>query len=246
MNRQAIQKEDIVWVVAPHADDEILGCGGLLSMSQAVGARTYVLYLTVSGFTPMNGGSSSNLDSRMKEVEAVAKSLNITGYDILFKGEEKHLRLDTVPLADLVNWLERTSAFPSSQIKPTMILLPSPKHNHQDHKAAYEAGLSLVRTNPSFEGDKLCVMAYEVPGTGQTGLPAFQPNVYFELSQDTLERKCSLFSLYESQMSEKPKLRSLHAIRTVAQFRGLDAGYEFAEAYELLRAKFRTGGIDVR
>ncbi len=215
-------------------------------MSQAIGAKTYVLYLTVSGFTPMNGGLSSNLDSRMKEVEAVTKALNVTGYDILFKGEEKHLRLDTTPLADLVDWLERTSAFSSSQIKPTWILLPSPKHNHQDHRVAYEAGLSLVRTNPLLERDRIQVMSYEVPGTGQTGLPAFQPNVYFELSQDALERKCSLFSLYGSQVSEKPKLRSLHAIRTVAQFRGLEAGYEFAEAYELLRAKFRVGGKDVR
>lgn len=239
-----ITENDVIWIVAPHADDEILAAGGLLSIASQAGARIFILYVTVSGFEVIRGGCNSVLDSRMQEVRAVTDTLSIVGYDILFKGAEKHLKLDTVPLATLIGWMETQSTCSLCDVKPTIILLPSVKHNHQDHRAVYEAGMSVTRSNPDIERDKLCVMAYEIPGTGQLGGAGFEATVYLELNEDMIQAKCRLFEQYASQVAKKPGLRSIHAIRTLAQYRGLECGCEYAEAYELLKLKFKHSGVD--
>jgi LmbE family N-acetylglucosaminyl deacetylase len=234
-----LTSSDVVWIVAPHADDEILGAGGLLLQAHEVGAAIFVLYVTVSGYGVVRGGANADLESRMKEVEAVTGMLGVDEYDILFKGEERHLKLDTVPVATLIDWLERGSTFGATQVKPTVALLPSRKHNHQDHRAVHEAGISVFRSNPTNEKQRLAVLAYEVPGTGQLGLEGFDPNVYLELNADDLRQKCLLYEKYASQVSQKPGLRSLHAIEILAQYRGFEAGCDFAEAFELLRLRVR-------
>jgi len=234
-----LNSDDIVWIVAPHADDEILGAGGLLLQAQEIGAQIYVLFVTVSGFKTVRGGATVDFETRHQEVLSITKSLSVSGYDILYQGEEKHLKLDTLPTATLVEWLESKSQFGLAHIKPTLVLLPSPKHNHQDHRAVYQAGLSVLRTNPNNEKHRQCTLAYEIPGTGQLGLSGFDPTFYLELSKENVEKKCELFSLYASQVSEEPSLRSLHAIKTLAQYRGMECGYHYAESYELLRYKNR-------
>jgi N-acetylglucosamine malate deacetylase 1 len=233
--------EDVVWVVAPHADDEILGAGGLLLQAKRAGAQIHILYVTVSGFKTVRGGADTDSKTRRQEVRSVTNSLEVAAYDILYQGEEQHLKLDTLPLADLVEWLERTSACALAQVRPTVALLPSPKHNHQDHRAVYRAGLAALRSNPANERHRQCALAYEIPGSGQLGLPGFDPNVYLELTASEVEEKCGLFSHYVSQVSSGPSLRSPYAIKTLAQYRGLECGYTGAEAFELLRLKVRHG-----
>ena len=38
-------------VIAPHADDEVLGCGGLISKVKKAGGKVYVLIFNI-GFLP--------------------------------------------------------------------------------------------------------------------------------------------------------------------------------------------------
>ncbi len=234
-----LTRDDVIWIVAPHADDEILGAGGLLVQAHQAGAEIYVLYVTVAGFETVRGGMSVGFKARLQEVEAVTGSLSVAGYDILYEKGENHLELDTLPTVTLVDWLERGSKFGLARVKPTVVLLPSFKHNHQDHRAVYEAGLAVLRSNPVCERHRQCVLAYEIPGTGQLGLPGFDPTVYLELTADDLEKKCDLFARYVSQVLEEPGLRSPYAIKTLAQYRGLEGGYSRAEAFELLRLKVR-------
>jgi N-acetylglucosamine malate deacetylase 1 len=37
-------------VIAPHADDDVLGCGGLMAKLAARGAQVHVVFMTVDGF----------------------------------------------------------------------------------------------------------------------------------------------------------------------------------------------------
>lgn len=237
--RQFITPEDRILLIAPHADDEVLGAGGLLSVAKEIGAKVYVLYVTLSGYTPTRGGSASDVDSRGKELESAVNALGLDGYDVLYKGEKYHLKLDSIPILEIVRWLELESNVSVSKVKPTILLIPSGKHNHQDHRVVYDAGLSIVRTNHSYEDGKYCCMTYEIPGVGQAGLPTFDPSFYLEMDESMIDRKCKLFSLYSSQVAVKPHLRSLHSIKSLAQYRGIEAGYEYAEAFELLRMKYR-------
>ncbi len=43
---EAIKKNDRVLILAPHPDDEAIGCAGLIQQAVAIGARVRVAYMT--------------------------------------------------------------------------------------------------------------------------------------------------------------------------------------------------------
>jgi LmbE family N-acetylglucosaminyl deacetylase len=230
-----LSASDRICVIAPHADDEILGAGGLLIAAQRAGIPSYVQFATVSGFSVLRGGTDSTLEQRTREVESVMNALAVTGYDVCFRGPEHHLRLDAVPQHTLLTWMESVSPCSLRRVRPTVVAIPSEKHNHQDHRALHDACIAMVRTDSATVDGSLAVLAYEIPGTGQTGLAAFKPTLYIRMDPIHVERKCELFTLYASQVSSGCQMRTAEAIRALARYRGMEAGYEFAEAYELLR-----------
>jgi LmbE family N-acetylglucosaminyl deacetylase len=62
-----------VLVLAPHADDEIVGCGGLLAQLLAAGAAVTVFYLTdSSGGTEAIDDRPASRSRRRSEAESVA------------------------------------------------------------------------------------------------------------------------------------------------------------------------------
>ena len=220
-----------ILVVAPHADDEALGAGGLLGLASGMGARIHVQYVTVSGFAPQRGGSGVGTSQRMAEVGAVAARLNLASYDVLFEGEQHHLRLDACPVHDLLSWMESGSACSLTAVDPDVVLIPSGKHNHQDHRAVHQACMGLARARVG--GKPRLFIEYEIPTSCCPGTPAFDPRVYVRLDEDLMRFKKDVFSLYASQVCEPPGLRSLYAVETLARLRGLECGAEFAEAFEL-------------
>jgi N-acetylglucosamine malate deacetylase 1 len=239
-SQELFTKDDVVWLVSPHADDELLGAGGILHTAKQAGARIYILYVVVSGFRVANGGSDSYLHERLVEIQNVIEALDVNGTDVLYTGSEYHLKLDVYPKYEILKWLEEQSEYSFNNVLPNIVLIPSEKHNHQDHRLVYEACLSLVRNRMENTRKISWVLSYEIPGTGQVGLPGFKPNLFIKLSEETLAKKCELFKIYKSQVAKPPSLRSVHAIKTLAQYRGMEAGWSYAEAYEVLRVKFNS------
>ena len=62
-------------VVAPHPDDERLGCGGTLLRRKAEGAR--LGWLVVTGISQETGWSSSQVQQREEEIAQVASRLGV-------------------------------------------------------------------------------------------------------------------------------------------------------------------------
>jgi N-acetylglucosamine malate deacetylase 1 len=238
MELNNILKGTKVVIIAPHADDEILGCGGLISKATALDLEIYILLGTLAGFKSLNGGFDSDHQQRRCEFESVMKSGYIKDYDIFDCDGTYHMKLDTIPISKLINWMEKDSKLGLHKLKPDIILIPSGQHSHQDHQAIYESCIAVLRTNPAFP--ILLSAEYEIPCTGQTGIPAFDPDLYIELTPKQLQNKTSLFSLYKSQVAKKPCGRSLEAIKIVAAMRGLESGHEFAEAFKILRVNLEA------
>lgn len=224
-----------IWIVTPHADDEILGCGGLLSRIRDAGSKTVVLCVSLAGQQLREGGVPPSHAERRREFEQVMREAGVTAWDILFANGEHHLQLDQVPINRLINWLENDSACSLTATDPQIILLPAANHSNQDHRRVHEAMISVLRTRPRQLGLPRLALEYEIPCTGSTGLPPFRPNYYVNLPKEHLAEKCRLFSLYASQVAPSPHPRSTHAIETLAAFRGMEAGVDYAEAYRLLR-----------
>jgi LmbE family N-acetylglucosaminyl deacetylase len=235
-----IQPHSILWIVAPHADDEALGCGGLIALARERGASVYVLYTTLSGYVPLNAGQPSSHEDRRREVQAAATLAGIHKFDVLFDNGNHHCMLDTVPLKEIIDWLESGSEISCQKIQPDILLIPSAHHSHQDHRRVNEAVHAVMRISPAFASRNRLILEYETPGAGLSGLGGFEPNLYFELSSSQLDAKCEMFACYRSQQAEPPHLRSAYALRALAASRGIEAGYHYAEAYRLLRGTLKV------
>ena len=61
----------IILVVAPHPDDETLGCGGSLLRHRAEGDEIHWMIMTT--ITENVGYSRQHVESRKKEIDAVAE-----------------------------------------------------------------------------------------------------------------------------------------------------------------------------
>lgn len=224
-------------IIAPHADDEALGCGGIIHQARERGDRVRVLFGTIGGYAAKSGGSDSTTKDREAELAEAMRRTGISEYLAWDPAGKHHLRLDSVPVTELVNWIEH-SKYGLLERGADVVLIPSAQHSHQDHQAMHRASVAAIRT--SLKLRSLAVLEYEIPGTGQAGCDAFDPDIYVEMTERDLHAKIAHFEAYASQVASMPHLRSVHAIRTLASYRGLEGGYEHAEAYKLLRLKIAT------
>ena len=64
----------------------------------------------------------------------------------------------------------------------------------------------------------------------------FRPDVFVDISGH-LEKKISLMTNYAGEMAPFPFPRSAEAIRSLAFFRGAQAGFGAAESFQLLRER---------
>src|SRR5574337_944178 len=123
-----------VLVIAAHADDEVLGCGGLLAKLSAHKIPVHIMYLAVDGFHHYGLREPTTFEQRKREIEAVAQLLNCT-YEIVFAGKGLIERLDTLPKRDLVDLFEAAL----NQYRPDLLLFPSSADYDQDHVAVARA-----------------------------------------------------------------------------------------------------------
>ena len=124
-------------VIAPHADDEILGCFGLMNKIKENGGQVYVLVFTLGGYSKVGSGRLQK-EQWKKEFLNVVKLLGVDGYDIAYyKDQIEHL--DKIKLEFLINKIESKSKVAISKIKPTIVAMPTIFSTHQDHAEVYKA-----------------------------------------------------------------------------------------------------------
>lgn len=215
-------------VVAPHPDDEIIGCGGTLLRRVAEGAK--VGWLIVTTLTEQGGWTSDRIAGRDREIDKVAE---MAGFSEVFRLGLPTTRLDTLPMSDLVSRF--SSVFTSFQ--PTEVLLPNRADAHSDHRVVFDAAAACTKwfRYPSVRR----VLTYETmseTGFGLDTAAPFVPNTYVDISEH-LERKLEIMSVYESELGAFPFPRSLESLRAAAALHGSNSGFHAAEAFCLLRER---------
>jgi LmbE family N-acetylglucosaminyl deacetylase len=149
-----------VLVLAPHADDEVFGCGGLLGELAAGEAAIRVLYLTDS-----SGGSEVSDDQ--KAYAERRRSEARRGLDILGVGESETL---AIPDGDLsLHVAAAADAIQTAMIdhRPDLVLSVSPCEITADHRAAFASlhrALSRLRGGTELDGvaAECRILLYEV------------------------------------------------------------------------------------
>lgn len=213
-------------VIAPHPDDEVLGCGGTMLRLAQSGADVHVAIVTRAG-----------ADRFGPELADIGRREARAAHDLLRVRQTHFLDLpaagvDQVPHADFNAKLGDLVA----RIEPDTLFVPFVGDVHLDHQLTFLS--ALVAARPRGGNIPLRVYSYETlsetnwyaPGI----TPAFIPNVYIDISA-TLESKVEAFLRYESQVKSLPDERSPQVIRALATVRGATVHRMAAEAFILVR-----------
>ena len=212
-------------VIAPHADDEVLGCGGLISKIKSVGGKVFVLIFNVGSIEKYNNKKFTDL--RKKEAASAMKFLKVDRYDTIFDSPNDNRYLDAKPLHELISKIETESKVSLAKIKPTIVAIPSINSHHQDHIHIFKACIAALR--PLNKPIVDTVISYEAPEHSRwSASGVFQPNLYIDIEKH-LTRKISAFYKYKSQI--RIGGRDKHTIKNHAEYRGKEAGRKVCEAY---------------
>ena len=214
-----------VLCVAPHPDDETLGCGGTLFRHKQEGDELY--WGIVTGISKDAGWPQEAVKKRNAEIEAVAKKY---GFANVFNFRYPTTKLDTLPLTDLIGKIKEVY----EQVEPEIIYMPCAYDVHTDHQIIARA---LQSTFKWFRYPHIReVLMYETLSETEFNFiekNVFKPNVFVNIS-DHLDDKIEAMQIYESEMGEFPFPRSEKIVRSLAALRGSQSGYQSAEAFELV------------
>jgi LmbE family N-acetylglucosaminyl deacetylase len=225
-----------VLILSPHPDDEVIGCGGLISKVKDEGGQVLVQFVTLGDTRDVSVTGMSTADERLVEIDRVAGILKYDDWDIALRGAEYHLRLDAMARVDLVGVLEETARLSLRAVEPSVVLLPAPWSYNQDHRAVAEAALTALR--PMDVADRRAprvVALFEEVADQWAAESTTPPNLFVELDTPHLDDKIEAMRTYASQVRPHPHTRSLEALRNMAVVRGAHSGLRFAEAYHCVR-----------
>lgn len=230
-------KNQTLLVIAPHPDDEVIGAAGLIRNIKDAHGKVYIMILTIGKTQDFSRRGRSTISERVKEIDKVAKFLQFDDYEVVFKSNDYHLRLDVVGQKEVMQIIERKSRLAIEKIKPDIVVFPSLYSYNQDHQLTARATHASLR--PAETSTKHFVplaMAYEMPSDSWSLHYQTVPNLFVRLTKSDMAAKKKALTVYRSQMRPAPNPRSLSAIESLARLRGSLSGTTFAEGYLLYRS----------
>jgi len=201
-----------VLVLAPHTDDGEFGCGG--AIVKLIKAQSEVHYVAFSSCQASVPEGFPN-DILIHEVKAATKILGILPHDLHIHDypvrKFAHHRQEI--LEDLVKY--------QKDLKPDLVFLPSVNDLHQDHYTVAMEGIRAFK--------QTTILAYEMPWNNIT----FSTQAYVKLEQQHMDIKLEALKEYKSQSARPYANKEL--VCGLAKARGVSAGAEYAEAFEVVR-----------
>ena len=219
--------EKNVLVVAPHADDETIGCGGTIKKLKDLGHKIH--WLLVTEMSVEAGYSAAECSQRHQEIKEIINKFQFDSVSYLKLMPSK---LDSYPLSDII--LKVKQVF--DKVMPSDVFVTYRNDAHSDHQVVYDSVLAACKTfrSPYVKS----IYAYETLSETEFGLkpedPGFKPNTFVNISNE-LEFKLNTSLVYSSQFGDFPFPRSAEAIKLLSKYRGMQSGCGCAEAFLLIK-----------
>lgn len=203
-------------VIAPHCDDESIGCGGLVAR------------LADAGWPPTICTATGSM-LRLQEFEHAVNTLGARHTSHLRAHDFGENELDRVPMRTLVGLFDEAL----SELRLTAVLLPYPSH-HQDHQKVYHAAIAALRPRP--RASVLFAAMYEYPFVDAWHHQNIKGGKLTVDISDHLETKLQALRCHKSQMA-CPNTSLIHPdnVKRWAEMRGAEIGVAAGEAYYPLR-----------
>lgn len=196
--------------LAPHPDDEVLGCAGLLMLAQRRGLQVHSIIVTAG----QEGLDDGAVNPRLAESQAAARILGLPQPECWHLAD-RQLR-HAPPLIDRI-------ADALRQHRPRWLLLPALTEPHPDHQALALAGMAAAQRL----GAETDLLFYEV------GIPT-QPNTLVDITAVAGLKWQALeaFASQEERHGYRHHAQALAALRAFGH-----AGVQAAEAFWHLPAR---------
>lgn len=221
-----------VLIVSAHPDDDVLGCGGFISKySKEYEFR--VIFIA-------EGSSCRFIDIKddIQNIENVIsqrnsfgiRALNILGVSNFHFYNLPCGRLDTVPIIEINKIIENEILW----FKPDMVFTHAENDANNDHCIVFKS--TIMATRPGSNSFVKSLFSYEILSSSEWKFTSsFEPNYFVELDLKYVNNKWEALSEYETEIKNFPYPRSHEGVLTLAQFRGMQSGFKYAEAFKLIR-----------
>lgn len=217
-----------ILVICAHPDDEVIGCGGTISL---ISKKNKVDLLVLT-----NGEGARNFDNieMQKKIidreKMLKKSCKNLGVKNLYKENFKDNELDSYSNLKITKILEKYI----HSLKPDTIFTHHEADLNIDHKKVYQS--TITATRPYKAKFVKNIFSFEIPSSteAQYGKKQFKPNFFVDISK-TIKKKEKSLKIYKSQFSKDISPLNVKYLINFSKIRGGSVGYKFAEAFEVIR-----------
>ncbi len=219
-----------VLVVAPHADDEVLGCAGTIYKHVQNGDHVYVAVMTNASVGAPELFGDESIELIRKEAQ---NAHDLLGVKETFFYDFPAPQLEQFPQYKIANALNELIR----EKKISTLYIPHKGDLHLDHGVIYNAALVAARPVP---GQFVrYIFAYETLSETEWGHPTaeaiFVPRYFNVLSDEQFLKKVEAMNCFKSQVKVFPNTRSIKAIEHLSALRGATVGSNYAESFDIIR-----------
>ena len=221
-----------VLVIAPHADDEVLGVGGTICRLSSEGHEVTVAILTGHGEEPHPHWPKSHWDHVRAEANHAHQLLGV--HRTIYR------ELPAVLVPDLpVHQVNQVVLEVFEEVRPDILFIPFLFDLHYDHRRISYACNVAWRPTSEMGRNIREIYMYETLSETHWNIHqcegGFLPTVHCDISGVFLTRKLEALAAFKSQIRPFPDARSLEGVEALAKMRGCTIGTNAAEAYVLVR-----------
>ena len=215
-----------VLLVVAHPDDEVLGAGA--TIRKLVNEGHKVAVATLANHATARANLSDTLSTDQEE------AFSVMGVHKAYSADFPNIQMNTVPHLKLVQFIESCI----EDWKADSIYTHHPSDTNNDHVMTSYAAQAASRLFQRREGvPALKQFIYmEVPSSTEWSFDSsanrFAPNMFVEIGKEGVEVKLKALDAYTGVMRPYPHPRSTEAIEGLAAYRGVQAGCNYAEAFE--------------
>ena len=230
-----------ILVLAAHPDDEVLGMGGTIKKLSKKGNDIKIIFM------------STGILSRRKTESKVSKQVFTKDWMEKNESKLKSLRGDAKRAGkilgvneiefmdfpdnemDIVSTLMITKSIENSikDFKPNVIYTTPQNDVNVDHQKVFAS--TLVATRPYKNSILQEVISYEIPSSTEWFFPSqFSPNIFVDISKE-FTSKIKAIKAYKTEIREFPHPRSIEALEVITKRWGSVSGFNYAEAFRLVR-----------
>jgi N-acetylglucosamine malate deacetylase 1 len=216
-----------ILIIAAHPDDELLGVAGAARKHVESGDRVHALILG-QGALSRDGGSDTEVESLKSQARRAGEIIGFA--DVAFDDLPDNA-FDTVSLLSIAKKAEAALA----RVRPDIVFTHHEHDLNVDHRLTFQAVLTACR--PCNDLAPKALYTFETLSSTEwqsKDAKSFRPTLYVDI-EGQVDRKIEALRCYVSEIRPYPHARSLEGVRILAQFRGLESGLRFAEAFQLIR-----------